>query len=554
MDEYKDYHTTPTSGTASTLISAALDANAHEVVGREGYMKYIATRPRVERHGEHGLFSNRPVSLDASLKEIEEHPGNVWTFIWSLRREDAARLGYDHAESWQKLIKAHQVEIAGAMNIPPDQLRWCAAFHDEGGHPHVHAMVWSADPKRGHLTREGINAIRSKLTNDIFQDELYSLYLEKDISYKDLIAMTRQTMRELTKKMQTEFCDSSEIGAKMLTLSQSLETAKGKKIYGYLKKSTKAQVDNIVDELAKIPEVAECYAAWNKLRDELDIYYKDTPRQHLPLSQQKEFRAIKNLVIQEAENLHRNVFTFEDADMVEEYTDVLPENSNYDAVLDYYQAVETLDADDVTQAEKREALQTLEQLWGSGFTMAAHHLGRAWRKGLGVLPDDEEAEFWFRQSAEAGAACSQYALGTLLQEQGRMDEAMVCYKQAADAENQTAQYHLGKLYLQGNMIPKDITKAERYLTAAAEQGSQYAQYALGKLYFAGDEIIQDKEQAAYWLTQSAAHGNQYAQFLLNHQNEDRSPSVLLSATRLLYHMSRIFQETPLPSHPTEHHV
>lgn len=554
LDEYKDYHTTPTSGTASTLISAALDANAHEVVGREGYMKYIATRPRVERHGEHGLFSNRPVSLDASLKEIEEHPGNVWTFIWSLRREDAARLGYDHAESWQKLIKAHQVEIAGAMNIPPDQLRWCAAFHDEGGHPHVHAMVWSADPKRGHLTREGINAIRSKLTNDIFQDELYSLYLEKDISYKDLIAMTRQTMRELTKKMQTEFCDSSEIGAKMLTLSQSLETAKGKKIYGYLKKSTKAQVDNIVDELAKIPEVAECYAAWNKLRDELDIYYKDTPRQHLPLSQQKEFRAIKNLVIQEAENLRRNVFTFEDADMVEEYTDVLPENSNYDAVLDYYQAVETLDADDVTQAEKREALQTLEQLWDSGFTMAAHHLGRAWRKGLGVLPDDEEAEFWFRQSAEAGAACSQYALGTLLQEQGRMDEAMVCYKQAADAENQTAQYHLGKLYLQGNMIPKDITKAERYLTAAAEQGSQYAQYALGKLYFAGDEIIQDKEQAAYWLTQSAAHGNQYAQFLLNHQNEDRSPSVLLSATRLLYHMSRIFQETPLPSNPSGHHT
>lgn len=396
MNEYEDYCTAPTTGTASTLISAALDANAHEVVGCEGYMKYIATRPRVERHGEHGLFSSRPVSLDASLKEIEEHPGTVWTFIWSLRREDAARLGYNHANSWQRLIKAHQVEIAEAMNIPPDQLRWCAAFHDEGGHPHVHAMVWSADPKRGHLTREGINAIRSKLTNDIFQDELYSLYLEKDISYKDLIAMTRQTMRELTKKMQTEFCDSSEIGAKMLTLSQSLETAKGKKVYGYLKKSTKAQVDDIVDELANIPAVAECYALWNKLRDELERYYKDTPRKHLPLSQQKEFRAIKNLVIQETENLCQNVFTFEDADMVEEYTDVLPENS---AVLDYYQAVETLDADDVTQAEKREALQTLEQLWDSGFAMAAHHLGRAWWKGLGVLPDDEEAEFWLRQSA-----------------------------------------------------------------------------------------------------------------------------------------------------------
>lgn len=554
MDEYEDYCTTPTSGNASTLISAALDANAHEVVGHEGYMKYIATRPRVERHGEHGLFSSRPVSLDASLKEVENHPGNVWTFIWSLRREDAARLGYDHAESWQKLIKAHQVEIAEAMKIPPDQLRWCAAFHDEGGHPHVHAMVWSADPKRGHLTREGINTIRSKLTNDIFQDELYSLCQEKDISYKELVSTTRQSMRDLIAEMQGTVCDDPVIGEKMLALSQSLEIAKGKKVYGYLKKSTKAQVDDIVDELAKIPTVAECYAVWNKLRDELESYYKDTPRQHLPLSQQKEFRAIKNLVIQEAENLRRNVFTFEDADMVEEFTDVLPENSDYEAVLDYYQAVERLDADDVTQAEKREALQTLEQLWDNGFAMAAHLLGRAWWKGLGVLPDDEEAEFWFRQSAKAGVDRSQYTLGTLLQEQGRMDEAMVCYKQAADAGNQTAQYHLGKLYLQGNMIPKDITKAERCLAAAAEQGSQYAQYALGKLYLAGNESIQDKEQAIYWLAQSAAQGNQYAQFLLDHQNENRSPSVLLSATRLLYHMSRVFQETPLPSNPAGHHV
>ena len=252
-------------------------------------MKYIATRPRVERHGEHGLFSNRPVSLDASLKEVEEHSGNVWTFIWSLRREDAARLGYDHADSWQKLIKAHQVEIAVAMKIPPAQLRWCAAFHDEGGHPHVHAMIWSADPKRGHLTREGINAIRSKLTNDIFQDELYSLYQEKDISYKELVSATRRSMGELAAEMQDAVCDNPVIGERVLALSQSLETAKSKKVYGYLKKSTKVQVDKIVDELAKIPAVAECYATWNKLRDNLESCYKDTPRQHLPLSQQKEF-------------------------------------------------------------------------------------------------------------------------------------------------------------------------------------------------------------------------------------------------------------------------
>lgn len=556
LEEYEDYRTAPTSGSASALISAALDANAYEVVGREGYMKYIATRPRVERHGEHGLFSNRPVSLDASLKEIEEHPGNVWTFIWSLRREDAARLGYDHAENWQKLIKAHQVEIAEAMKIPSDQLRWCAAFHDEGGHPHVHAMVWSADPQRGHLTREGINAIRSQLSNDIFQDELYSLYQEKDISYKELVATARRSMRELTRKMRTEFCDSPLIGEKILALSQSLESAKGKKVYGYLKKSTKAQVDDIVGDLAKIPAVAECYAIWNKLRDELEGYYKDTPRQHLPLSQQKEFRAIKNLVIREAENLRRNVFTFEDADMAGNYADVVPLDSGHDAVPDYSQAVEMLDADSVTQAEKREALQTLESLWDSGFTLAAHHLGRAWRNGLGVLPDDEKAEMWFRRSAEAGNSCSHYSLGTLLQEQGRLEDALGWYEQAAEAGNQTAQYHLGKLYLQGTVVPKSMQKAVECLTAAAEQGNQYAQYTLGKLYLTGDGkvIMADKELATYWLTQSAAQGNLYAQFLLEHQNENQSPSVLLSATRLLHHMSRVFQEAPPPSNPARRHV
>ena len=554
LDEYKDYSEAPTSGSASALISAALDANAHEVTGRDGYMKYIATRPRVERHGEHGLFSSRPVSLNDSLKEIENHAGNVWTFIWSLLREDAARLGYDHAESWRKLLMAHQVEIAEAMKIPPDQLRWCAAFHDEGGHPHIHAMVWSADPKHGYLTTEGINTLRSKLTNEIFQDELYSLYQEKDISYKELVAAARQSMRELIEKMRTGLCDSPSIGEKMLALSQSLETAKGKKVYGYLKKSAKAQVDAIVDELAKIPEVAECYAVWNKLRDELEGYYKDTPRQHLPLSQQKEFRAIKNLVIQEAEALRLGVFTFEDADMSSEPVEALPANCSYQTELDYWEAVEVLDDNYATQAEKREALQTLKQLWDNGLDVAAHQLGRAYRDGLGVLPDDEKAELWFRHSAEAGNDCSQYVLGTLLLEQRRINEAIPWYEKSTEAGNQYAQYHLGKLYLQGRGVPKDILKATECLTASANQGNRYAQYALGKLYLSGSEVPQGKEHAAYWLTQSAEQGHQYAQFLLDRLDDSQSPAIRLSATRLLHHMSRVFQETPPPSNPVKSHV
>lgn len=555
LEEYSDYHSAPTTRNASWLISAVLDANAHKLTDRDGYMRYIATRPRVERHGEHGLFSNRPVSLDAALKEVETHTGNVWTFIWSLRREDAARLGYDCAESWRKLIKAHQVEIAEAMKIPSDQLRWCAAFHDEGHHPHVHAMVWSADPSQGRLTKEGVKMIRSKLTNDIFRDEMYTLYQEKDVSYKDLVSAARRSMRELIEKIRTGFCDSPVIEMKMLELAQSLETVKGKKFYGYLKKSVKAQVDAVVDELAKLPEVAECYEVWNGLRDELENYYKDASRRRLPLSQQKEFRAIKNLVIQEAENLRLGVFTFEDAEVNDEPeidSEILSQGVGYGEVLEYRQAAALLRDDDVTWAEKREAVKTLEQLWDKGFASAAYHLGKAYRDGLGVLPDDEKAEEWFRRSAAIGDAQSQYMLGKLLQGQGRMSEAASWYERAGESGNQYAQYRLGKMCLLGNGVSKDIERAVQLLGDSASQGNQYAQYVLGKLYLQGKEVGQDQDAAEYWLTQSAAQGNSYAQFLLDHRQRD--PSVLLCSLRLLHHVSNIFWETLPPPNPAGGHV
>ena len=256
-------------------------------------------------------------------------------------------------------------------------------------------------------------------------------------------------------------------------------------------------------------------------------------------------------MIQEAEALRLGVFTFEDDNMATEPPKALQEDN---ATLDYQEATEVLDDNYATQAEKREALQTLKQLWDNGLIMAAHQLGRAYRDGLGVLPDDEKAELWFRHSAEAGNNCSQCALGTLLLEQGQSSEAVSWYERAAATGNQYAQYSLGKLYLQSKSIPQNVSRAEKYLTAAAEQGNQYAQYALGKLYLSGNKIPQNKAQAAYWLTQSAAQGHRYAQFLLDRLDENQSPAVLLSATRLLHHMSRVFQETPPPSNPVKSHV
>ena len=181
--EYEDYCKTPTLGTASAFITMALDANLHEMNSESGYMSYIATRPRVERHGAHGLFSSAPaVDLNAAMSELEAHEGNVWTIIYSLRREDAARLEYDNADAWRTLLMMHTQDLARAMRIPVDHFRWYAAFHNEGHHPHIHMMVWSDNPKEGFLTREGIAAMRSKLTNTIFRDEMNQIYERKDVS------------------------------------------------------------------------------------------------------------------------------------------------------------------------------------------------------------------------------------------------------------------------------------------------------------------------------------------------------------------------------------
>ncbi|WP_317335071.1 MobP3 family relaxase [Dysosmobacter welbionis] len=515
-----------------------------------GYLDYMAQRPR-----SHGLFSaDGPADLEKTMEEINAHTGPVWTFVYSLRREDAARLGYENSESWRKLLLAHQTELATAMKITPSSFHWCAAFHDEKHHPHIHMMAWSADPEQGYLTEKGIEQMRSKLSNDIFQDELLSLYQKKDQSYQEVQDAAMAAMGWLIREMKSGLCDSPAIAGQMEVLAKMLAEVKGKKVYGYLKKPVKAQVDAIVDELARLPEVAECYEQWNRLRDELQRYYKDAPREHKPLSQQPEFKAIKNMVIREAEELRLGVFTFEDASMRDEVDEDQEEvyyawSSRWEMAEAYQNAKEILSVYENTEEEKAAQVRMLERLWDAGFTVAAHLLGKCWRDGMGVLPNDEQAELWFRRAAQAGHDFSRYALGKLMQSQRRMEEAVSWYEKAAAQGNPWAAYRLGKLYLEGKNIPKESAKALEYLNASARQGSQYAQYTLGKLYLTGEGVAQDREQAYRWFQASASQGNEYAQFFLEHFNDVRSPNVLLSATRLLHHLSRIFQENSVPPTP-----
>ena len=193
------------------------------------------------------------------------------------------------------------------MQTPPLQLRWYAAFHDEGEHPHIHMMLWSDDPKYGFLRKDKLLHLQSVLTNMIYADELKEVYVQKDVAYKDVTGATRETMRKIVDRLESVENPPESIQQKLLELALELRTVSGKKQYGYLKKPLKDKVDSIVEELEKLPRVAAYYAVWNDLRDTLESYYKSKPRQHNSLSQQKEFRAIKNAIIQEAERLRQQI-------------------------------------------------------------------------------------------------------------------------------------------------------------------------------------------------------------------------------------------------------
>ena len=555
LGEYLDYESKPTKANASAFITRALEENWPAVQQSDGYMKYIATRPRAERLGDHGLFGDEDgVDLTKAMEELDQYTGNVWTHILSLKREDAARLGYDNAKAWMNLLRANRNDIAAAMNIPPNHFRWYAAFHDEGKHPHVHMMAWSTVPGEAYLTREGIRKIKSQLTNQIFKQEMLHTYEQKSQSRDELVREARRAIRRLTREMAQSICSAPEIGQKMEHLATQLETVKGKKSYGYLLKSVKKTVDEVVDRLEELPVVRECYEQWCILQNEVDSYYHDKPREKKKLSQEKEFRQIKNAVIQEAERVRLGEITFEDEDLSKYDEPEQVRGESYDCW-----ELRQIIRDETLSLEDRDgAAEELKRLAGRGDAHAQYLMGQLYRDGPLLIPDIQKAKHWLTQAAKRNLPEAQYALGKLLlsddPEVREPDEGIRWMKQAAENGCHFTAYRLGKEYLEGNAVNKDTTRAVEWFTKSAEAGNQYAQYMLGKLYLTGQGVTHDQTQAMDWFSRSAAQGNQYAQFFLERQSDLRPPSVMLAATRLLYHMSRIFENHALPHSSAGLHV
>ena len=340
MFEYADYLEKQNQGSASDFISRVMEDYTYEISGRKAYADYIATRPRAERFGSHGLFTDDGVQVQLSkvTEELDSHKGNIWTAIISIRREDAERLGFNTGARWRDMLRTQTEALAKNLKIPMENLRWYAAFHNESHHPHVHLIAYSTVENEGYLTQKGVENLRSSFAKDIFQQDLLCIY-ERQTEHRDkLRAEARDIVDDLVSKINSEIYISASIQHKLLELADRLSQTKGKKVYGYLKPDVKALVDSIVDELANDGRIKKLYDLWYEQKENTIRTYTDEIPDRIPLAQNKEFKSIKNAVIKEALKLIPNEDEAEESENTDEESVSNPfeyeENTSAESVFD----------------------------------------------------------------------------------------------------------------------------------------------------------------------------------------------------------------------------
>ena len=305
--EYEDYRNAPTQGNANAFIRQVQEDFAEPMSRMENYLDYVSHRPGVQMDGEHGLWcaGGKVRNLSQAVREVAEHTGSVWTPVVAIRREDAERLGYNDADSWRHLVCACASEIARGYKIPLEHLRWYAAFHRKEDSVHIHMVVFSSDPKEGYLTKQGIQQVKSAFGRRIFQQDLLHVYEQKTEYRNTLSRDAERAMAELIAQMEQGQLQNENLERLILELSRRLQNTKGKKVYSYLPPVAKALVDAIVDELAKDERVAAAYDLWNQMREEVCRTCSEQLPERLPLSKQKEFKAVRNMIIREMLRLGR---------------------------------------------------------------------------------------------------------------------------------------------------------------------------------------------------------------------------------------------------------
>ena len=556
--EYEDYTVNPTVENASELISTIIERNADVIGNRQNFVGYMAMRPGVQKRGSHGLFNEKdePIILDRVANEIANHKGNVWSHVISLRREDAIRLGYDNSEAWRQLVMRHISDIAKNQKISLCNLKWYAAFHDTTHHPHIHLLVYSENTKEGFLTNEGINKIRSAFANDIFKDDLQSIYQEQTLSRDELKAVSKTEFKSIVRKVQQGGFENPQLENFIRKLYSQLQNVKGKKVYGYLPQEVKETVNSIFSELAKDDNIRQLYEKWCSLERLKYKSYTQKEKELPALTDNKVFQPVRNMIIRTVLDMNSPVvdIEIEEPELTEktddDITDIPPlideseqlENDNVifsdneeltaeDFIWSGENAV-TVDVDDAPKSKyylkwsssykeackliynkrsKLEDFQKAEQLLlnesGAGNVLAIQDLGKLYSTDK-LGEKDEKKSFSFYEEAFQGFMEIEPDSDFMFPYEPKYKGQVM---KPVDMRSYVW-YRIGKMHCYGLGTEQDYEKAFEWFLKSAQEGNKFAQYSLANLYYYGNGVEKDLSQAFLWYRKSSEQGQPYAPY------------------------------------------
>ena len=516
--EYEDYTANPTVENASELISTIIERNADIIGNRQNFVGYMAMRPGVEKRGSHGLFNEKdePIILNQAANEIAEHKGNVWSHVVSLRREDAVRLGFDNSDAWRELVKRHISDIAKAQNIPLCNLKWYAAYHDTTHHPHIHLLVYSTNPKQGFLTKAGIDKVRSVFANDIFHDDLQSIYQEQTVSRDELKAVSKNEFESIVNIIASNDHTDPQLEELIRKLYIQLQNVKGKKVYGYLPKEIKETVNKIFSELAKDENIRQLYDKWCSL-ERLKYKTYTLKETELPeLSANKVFQPLRNMIIRTVLNMKpfdANT-EIEGSEPNDEYFDNTPQNMS--PLFD--------EAEPLAEKETDESAAAIKNYikWNDQYKKACKLIYGKDAK----LNDFKKAGQLLLSESQRGNVLADYDLGKLYSTDklGERNEEMSVAKYTRALQGflriepnskklkPYVQYRIGKMFCYGLGTEQDYQKAFEWFERSAKQKNKFAQFSLANLYYYGSGVEKDLSQAFLWYQRSSSQGQPYAAY------------------------------------------
>lgn len=516
--EYEDYEREPTIENAGELISTIVERNADVVGNRHNFVGYMAMRPGVEKRGSHGLFNEKdePIILNQAANEIAEHKGNVWSHVVSLRREDAVRLGFDNSDAWRELVKRHISDIAKAQNIPLCNLKWYAAYHDTTHHPHIHWLVYSTNPKQGFLTKAGIDKIRSAFANDIFHDDLQSIYQEQTVSRDELKAVSKNEFESIVNMIASNDHTDPQLEELIRKLYIQLQNVKGKKVYSYLPMEIKETVNKIFSELAKDENIQQLYEKWCGLERLKYKTYTQKETELPKLADNKVFQPVRNMIIRTVLNMKpfdANT-EIEGSEPNDEYFDNTPQNMS--PLFDESEPLAETETDESAAAIKYYIK------WNDQYKKACKLIYGKDAK----LNDFKKAGQLLLSESQRGNVLAVYDLGKLYSTDKlgeRNEETSIAkYTQALQGFLRIepnskklkpyVQYRIGKMFCYGLGTEQDYEKAFEWFERSAKQKNKFAQFSLANLYYYGSGVEKDLSQAFLWYQRSSSQGQPYAAY------------------------------------------